>query len=169
MLSGVRNSCAASAVKSRWIRKPSSSRSSARLTAETSGTDLARDFSVGSRRPGRAGPDVAGDLGSLPKRSQRAAEDRDVRDQKNQEDRQRDPADVLIEIGDDVVDQHVAIGEILAGLDPDGLAADRLADAGAGDRGIASPLLQKFDIAGIGRRQETGRRDLASEENSTRP
>ena len=93
---------------------------------------------------------LAGDLGCLPQRPQRAAEDRDVRDQKHQEDRQRDPADVFVEIGDDVVDQHVAVGEVLTGLDPDGLAADRLADAGAGYRGVAAPLLQKFDIAGRG-------------------
>ena len=50
-----------------------------------------------------------------------------------------------IEVGDDVVDQHVAVGEVLAGLDPDGLAADGLLHARARHRGIAAALLQEFD------------------------
>ncbi len=120
-------------------------------------TNLARKL-VGRQpdaRPGRA--DAGGDLGRLPKRLQGASEDRDIRDQKDKQDRQRDPADILVEIGDDVVDQHVAIGEILASLNPDGLTADASADAGARDGRIASPLLQKFDRAGsgVGRKQRS--------------
>ena len=54
--SGVRSSCAASAVKSRWTRNPSSSRSSPWLTAETSGRTSRGISPVGNRTPGRAGP-----------------------------------------------------------------------------------------------------------------
>ena len=110
---------------------------------------LARDFAGRQPDVGAGRSDFAGDLGGLPQRPQRAAEDRDVGDQQHQQDRQRDPADIAVEIGDDIVDQHVAVGQILAGLDPDRLVADRLLDAGAGYGGVAEPLLQEFDVARI--------------------
>ena len=59
MASGVRNSCAMSAVKSRWARKPVSRRSSARLTAWTSGTISAGMLCSGRRTSVRVGPMAA--------------------------------------------------------------------------------------------------------------
>ena len=111
---------------------------------------LARNLLDRQAKAGARRPDLAGDLGGLPQRPQGAAEDRDIGDQQHQQDRQRDPSDILVEIGDDIVDQHVAVGEILAGLDPHGLAADGLPDAGAGHGGVAAPQLQELDIAGSG-------------------
>ncbi len=90
--------------------------------------------------------DFAGYLRGLPQRSQGATEDRDVGDQQHQEDGERDPSDIPVEVGDDIVDYHVAVGQILAGLDPDGLVADGLLDAGAGYGGVAVPLLQECEI-----------------------
>jgi len=56
MVNGVRSSCAASAVKSRWMRNPSSRRSSPWLTAETSGRTSCGISSVGSRTPKEFSP-----------------------------------------------------------------------------------------------------------------
>ena len=59
MASGVRSSCAMSAVKSRWARKPASRRSSAWLTAWTSGTTSVGIDCSGRRTSVRAGPIAA--------------------------------------------------------------------------------------------------------------
>ena len=62
---------------------------------------------------------------------------------------------LLIEVGHDVVDQHVAVGKVFAGLYPDRPAAERSRDASAGHRGIATALLQELDLrrARIGGKQ----------------
>jgi hypothetical protein len=118
---------------------------------------LARNLFGRQTKAGTRWSDFAGDLRGLPKRPQSTTEDGNIRDQQCQKDRQRYPSDILVEISDDIIDQHVAVGEVLTGLDPDGLAADDLPDAGAGHRGVATPLLQKLFIAGSGVGGEQGR------------
>jgi hypothetical protein len=112
------------------------------------GAHLAGNFGSWQPQAGTGRSDLARDLRGLPERAQCAAEDGDISDQQHQKDGQCDPSDVPVKIGDDIVDQHVAVGEVFAGLDPDGPIAYGFPDAGARHRGVAAPLLQKLDRGG---------------------
>jgi len=57
-------------------------------------------------------------------RPQCAPEDDHVDDQQQQQNGCGEPADPSEELGDDIVDQHVAMGKVLRDLDHEGLPAD---------------------------------------------
>jgi len=67
------------------------------------------------------------------------------RRQQHQQNRKRDPADVLEEVLDNVVDQDVAVGEVFRRLDPHRLAADSLANARAVDGRAVLAGFQKLN------------------------
>ena len=81
--------------------EPRSSRSSAWLTASTSGRISLGIFGSWNTNIGPHRSDVLGVLRSLDQRPHGAAEDDDIGGQQQQQDRQRDPAHAQEEIGDD--------------------------------------------------------------------
>ena len=108
--------------------------------------DLAWNFLERQPDIGAGGPDLARDFRRLPQRQKRAAEDRDIRDQQHQQDRQRDPAHMLEKVLDNVVDQNVAVGEVFRRLHPHRFAADDPANARARDGRAALAGLQKLNV-----------------------
>ena len=69
-------------------------------------------------------PDRRGGVGGLPHGIEGTAEDHDVDQQQHQQDRKGDPGDARQERGDDIVDDDVAMREILPDLDPVEVVAD---------------------------------------------
>ena len=103
-------------------------------------------------------------------RPQSPAEDHDVDGQQEQENRQRDPSDALEEVGNDVVDDHVAMGEILADLDPDRLRpAISFARLTPDIATSARRVCQERDGRASADRRAKMATWSASEENRTRP
>ena len=72
-----------------------------------------------------------------------APEDHDVEQQQREQDRKGDPRHLGKERGDHVVDDDVAVGEVLADLDPVGAAADRSGNADAEQHGTAMAVTQE--------------------------
>ena len=117
-----------SAVKSRWARKPASRRSSAWLTARTSGTISVGIDCSGRRTSVRAGPIAAAVVeasrtGSSARRKIRMSISSSTSRIGKVIQATRGKND-----GDDVVDDDVAVREILADLDPVEAIADRADD-----------------------------------------
>jgi hypothetical protein len=107
--------------------------------------DLVWNFIERQTDIGARGPDLLGNFRCLPQRQKSAAEDRNIRDQQHQQNRKRDPADMLEEVLDNVVDQDVAVGEVFRRLDPHRLAADSLANARAVDGRAVLTGFQKLN------------------------
>ncbi len=95
--------------------------------------DLARNPLGGKADVGPGGSDAPGLLRGPQQRSHGATENQDVGGEQDQEDRDRDPANPPEEVGDDVVDDHVAMRQILGNLDAQCLAAEQLGGAGTGN------------------------------------
>ena len=74
---------------------------------------LARHAGLGQSQIGMVGADLLGQARGGDRSAERAADDQHIDEQQQQQHRRGDPADPGKEIGDDVVDQHVAMGEVL--------------------------------------------------------
>ena len=86
--------------------------------------NLLRHARLRQAQPGAARTDALGQRRGGDDRFQRAAEDDDVDNQQQQQNGRGDPADSGEELGDDVIDQDIAVGEVLRYLDPQPAAGD---------------------------------------------
>src|ERR1700754_2911736 len=107
--------------------------------------DFHRNVFSGDTNVGAHRTDVLRVPRRLDQRSHGAAENDDVGGQQQKQNRERDPSDVLEEIGDDIVGQDVAMRKILADLDDDRTSVNFLRNAYAED-----DLVFELDFADFG-------------------
>ena len=116
------------------------------MTARTSGLISRGMSSTGSRTSIRVGLICSARRETQEQGLNGTAKDQDVGREHDEQDRNGDPTDVLVEIRDDVIELDTAVTEVLADLDPYGVAVRLLLHARPEDRPVAAQRFQEGEI-----------------------